>query len=84
AICAAPAVVLAPLGLLAGRSFTCYPGMERQVSGAKWSGDRVVTDGNLITSRGAGTAGEFAAALIGKLLSPAEGKKVAESVLLAS
>jgi 4-methyl-5(b-hydroxyethyl)-thiazole monophosphate biosynthesis len=58
--------------------------MERQVSGAKWSGDRVVTDGNLITSRGAGTAGEFAAALIGKLLSPAEGKKVAESVLLAS
>jgi 4-methyl-5(b-hydroxyethyl)-thiazole monophosphate biosynthesis len=82
AICAAPAVVLAPLGLLAGRNFTCYPGMEKQVSGAKWSGDRVVCDGNIITSRGAGTAGEFAVALIDRLLSPAEGKKVAESVLL--
>jgi 4-methyl-5(b-hydroxyethyl)-thiazole monophosphate biosynthesis len=83
AICASPAVVLAPLGLLAGRNFTCFPGMEKQVSGAKWSGDRVVTDGNLITSRGAGTAGEFAVAIIGKLLSPEEGKKVAEAVLLA-
>jgi 4-methyl-5(b-hydroxyethyl)-thiazole monophosphate biosynthesis len=82
AICASPAVVLAPLGLLAGRRFTCFPGMEKQVSGARWSGDRVVADGNLVTSRGAGTAGEFAVAVIGKLLSPAEGKKVADAVLL--
>ena len=82
AICASPAVVLAPLGLLAGRNFTCFPGMEKQVSGAKWSGDLVVTDGNLITSRGPGTAGEFAVTIIGKLLSPAEGKKVADAVLL--
>jgi 4-methyl-5(b-hydroxyethyl)-thiazole monophosphate biosynthesis len=82
AICASPAVVLAPLGLLAGRRFTCFPGMEKQVPGAQWSGDRVVSDGNLVTSRGAGTAGEFAVAIIGKLLSPAEGKKVADAVLL--
>jgi 4-methyl-5(b-hydroxyethyl)-thiazole monophosphate biosynthesis len=82
AICASPAVVLAPLGLLAGRCFTCFPGMEDRVPGAKWSGDRVVTNGNLVTSRGAGTAGEFAVAIIGKLLSPAEGKKVADTVLL--
>jgi 4-methyl-5(b-hydroxyethyl)-thiazole monophosphate biosynthesis len=82
AICAAPAVVLAPLGLLKGRRFTCYPGMEERVSGAQWTADRVVIDGSLITSRGAGTAGEFAAAIIGKLVSGAEAEKVAGSVLL--
>ncbi|WP_010260200.1 DJ-1 family glyoxalase III [Treponema primitia] len=83
AICAAPAVVLAPLGLLKGREFTCYPGMEEKVSGAAWKADRVVIDGTLITSRGAGTAGEFAVAIIEKLVSPVEAEKIAKSVLLA-
>jgi 4-methyl-5(b-hydroxyethyl)-thiazole monophosphate biosynthesis len=82
AICAAPAVVLYPLGLLEGRRFTCYPGLEHDVSGAEWSKDNVVVDGNLITSRGAGTAGLFAIAVIEKLLSKTEAKKVAEAVLL--
>jgi 4-methyl-5(b-hydroxyethyl)-thiazole monophosphate biosynthesis len=82
AICASPAVVLAPLGLLEGRKFTCYPGMEKTVSGALWSGDRVVVDGNIITSRGAGTAGAFAAAIIGKLVSEEAAEKLAKSVLL--
>jgi 4-methyl-5(b-hydroxyethyl)-thiazole monophosphate biosynthesis len=52
------------------------------VSGAAWSADRVVVDGNIITSRGAGTAGEFAVAIIGKLVSEAEAEKVAGAVLL--
>lgn len=82
AICASPAVVLAPLGLLRGRRFTCYPGMEDRVDGAHWSADGVVTDGNIITSRGAGTAGRFAAAIIGRVLSQEEADKVAGSVLL--
>jgi 4-methyl-5(b-hydroxyethyl)-thiazole monophosphate biosynthesis len=82
AICAAPAVVLAPLGLLKGRNFTCFPGMEERVSGASWKEDRVVIDGKLVTSRGAGTAGEFAVAVIGELLGAAEGEKVAKAVLL--
>jgi 4-methyl-5(b-hydroxyethyl)-thiazole monophosphate biosynthesis len=82
AICAAPAVVLAPLGLLQGRSFTCFPGMEGRVSGAFRKEDRVVIDGNFVTSRGAGTAGEFAVAVIGELLGAAEGEKVAKAVLL--
>jgi 4-methyl-5(b-hydroxyethyl)-thiazole monophosphate biosynthesis len=82
AICAAPAVVLAPLGLLSGRRFTCFPGMEEQVSGAKWSEDRVVVDGNIITSRAAGTAGEWARAIIGRLAGNAAADKVAASVLL--
>ncbi|MDR2080077.1 MAG: DJ-1/PfpI family protein [Treponema sp.] len=82
AICAAPAVVLSPLGLLKGRNFTCFPGMEKTVTGAFWTEMRVVIDGQLITSRGAGTAGEFAVAIIGKLISKAEGEKIAKAVLL--
>ncbi|MDR3145474.1 MAG: DJ-1/PfpI family protein [Treponema sp.] len=82
AICASPAVVLAPLGLLSGRRFTCFPGMEEQVSGAKWSEDRVVSDGNIITSRAAGTAGEWACAIIRRLAGDAAADKVAAAVLL--
>jgi 4-methyl-5(b-hydroxyethyl)-thiazole monophosphate biosynthesis len=82
AICASPAVVLAPLGLLAGKKFTCYPGMEAKVTGGIWLDERVVRDGNIITSRGAGTAGEFAVAIISTLLDETASKKIAEAVLL--
>jgi 4-methyl-5(b-hydroxyethyl)-thiazole monophosphate biosynthesis len=82
AICASPALVLGPLGLLEGRRFTCYPGMEQQVKGAHWAEDPVVVDGNIITSRGAGTAGLWAAAVIDALLGPGAGEKIARSVLL--
>jgi len=87
AICAAPARVLSPLGLLKGRNFTCFPGEEEKVIspssasfGAQWKEDRVVVDGSLITSRGAGTAGEFACAIVEKLTG--EGEKLAGRVLL--
>jgi 4-methyl-5(b-hydroxyethyl)-thiazole monophosphate biosynthesis len=83
AICAAPALVLFPLGLLSGKNFTCFPGMESQVTGAEWAGGKVVVDNNIITSRGAGTAGNFAVAIIGKLVSEEAGEKIAASVLLA-
>jgi 4-methyl-5(b-hydroxyethyl)-thiazole monophosphate biosynthesis len=84
AICASPALVLAPLGLLEGRRFTCYPGMEQGLEGAgPWSEGRVVTDGNFITSRGAGTAAAFAIAIIGRLAGEAAGTQVARSVLLS-
>ena len=87
AICASPARVLAPLGLLAGKNFTCYPGEEKNIAAsvlaaASLKTDRVVEDGNLITSRGAGTAAEFACAIIEKLSGGGEGKKLAERVLL--
>jgi len=82
AICASPAVVLHPLGLISGKKFTCYPGMEEKVTGAEWLDSRVVVDGNIITSRSAGTAGEFAVAIIEKLIDEAAGKKIADTVLL--
>jgi 4-methyl-5(b-hydroxyethyl)-thiazole monophosphate biosynthesis len=76
AICAAPAVVLAPKGILAGKRFTCFPGMEKAVSGAVWVEEKVVVDGSLITSRGAGTAAFFALAVIEYLL----GRETAENI----
>ena len=82
AICASPAAVLAPLGLLSGKKFTCHPGLEKMVQNAHWSHNRVVADANIITSRAAGTAGEFAVAIISRLLHEAEGRSIAEKVLL--
>ncbi|MDR2398723.1 MAG: DJ-1/PfpI family protein [Spirochaetaceae bacterium] len=83
AICASPGVVLFPLGLLQGRRFTCYPGVEASVSGATWVEAPVVRDGNLITSRGAGTAGFWAKELIAYLTDPATAQNIAASVLLS-
>jgi 4-methyl-5(b-hydroxyethyl)-thiazole monophosphate biosynthesis len=82
AICASPVVVLAPLGLLSGKRFTCYPGMEEKATDGTWSDERVVIDGNIITSRAAGTAGEFSIAIIAALLGKDEGMKIANSVLV--
>lgn len=82
AICASPAVVLAPLGLLKGKRFTCYPGMEGRVSDGNWLGERAVSDGSLITSRGPGTAADFALALITQLAGPEAAKKLAKDALL--
>ncbi|MDR2792580.1 MAG: DJ-1/PfpI family protein [Treponema sp.] len=82
AICAAPAVVLYPLGLLAGRRFTCYPGLEEAVTGAQWAKDDAVISGNIITSRGAGTAGTWAVAIICRLLGEDAAGKTAAAVLI--
>ena len=63
AICAAP-IVLNRAGLLEGRKFTCFPGVEEQIASGEHQTDLVVVDGNIITSRGAGTALAFAYALV--------------------
>ncbi len=83
AICAAPVVVLhEACGILAGRRFTCFPGLEGKAAGATFSPDRVVADGNLITSRAAGCSGEFSYAIINHLLGEEAADKLAETVLL--
>ena len=83
AICAAPAVVLhGALGILRGRRFTGYPGTEKDVSGATFSAERVVVDGNLITARAAGCAGEFSQALVSALVGEPAAADLAIKVLL--
>ena len=54
AVCAAPSVY-GNLGILNGKKATCYPGFEGELKGATVVADRVVTDGNITTSRGMGT-----------------------------
>jgi protein deglycase len=81
AICAAPAVVLSEAGVLDGRKFTCYPGFEKRTSTGTFVEDRVCTDGNLITARGAGVAAEFSIAVIGYLLGTARAEELYTSTL---
>ena len=65
AICAASAIVLAPLGILDNKTATCYPGMETNFnSKTTYKEDGVVIDGNIITSKGPATAMEFAFTLV--------------------
>lgn len=66
AICAAP-MVLAKAGLLQGKRATGYPGVLEGL-GLKPTGEAVSRDGKIITSRGPGTAMDFALALIDALL----------------
>jgi 4-methyl-5(b-hydroxyethyl)-thiazole monophosphate biosynthesis len=68
AICAAP-LVLARAGLLRGRRVTAFPGVleKETVAGMQLTGEDVVIDGQIITSRGPGTAMDFALVLIERL-----------------
>lgn len=63
AICAAPSV-LGQAGLLEGKKATCHPGFEDKLTGATFLEDAVVRDGNIITSRGMGTAIPFALEIV--------------------
>lgn len=63
AICAAP-TVFSSLGLLEGKRAICYPGMEDGLTGAVITVEPVVVDGNIITSRGMGTAIDFGLAIL--------------------
>lgn len=82
AICAAP-TILAELGLLEGRHATCYP--DRQPTlverGAIVDEGNVVIDGNLTTSRGMGTAIDFALAIIAQAKGQDEADRLARAIV---
>ncbi len=82
AICAAPKV-LANAGLLKGKMATCYPGFldDPELSGITLSDEAVVRDGKIITSRGPGTAMDFALELI-EVLSGRETRDTVEAALV--
>jgi len=84
AICAAPKV-LANVGVLDGKTVTSYPGFldEPGLSGITLSDEAVVRDGKVITSRGPGTAMDFALELI-EVLSGKETRNTVETALVRS
>ncbi len=81
AICAAPSV-LAGLGLLNGRKAACHPSVEAKLAdgGAELSFEPVAVDGPFITSRGMGTAIDFALALVSRCLGAAEARRIADAI----
>jgi 4-methyl-5(b-hydroxyethyl)-thiazole monophosphate biosynthesis len=63
AMCAAP-FVLKKAGVL-GESYTCYPGAKDEIAHPGYREDmKVVTDGNVMTSQGPGTAVCFGLAIV--------------------
>ncbi len=79
-ICAGP-VVLEKAGVITGRTVTCFPGMEDELQTAIFSPERVVQDGNIITSRGPGTALDFALKLAEAWVSPDVARKLREEMV---
>ena len=82
AICGAPSL-LGHKGIVSGKTATIYPGMERELTGAKAVKDKAVTDGNVITSRGAGTAIDFALEIVKYYKGASAAKDVAEKIVFA-
>lgn len=75
AICAAPSI-LGHKNLLNEKEATCFPGFEEALAGATLSNEYVVTDGNIITARGAGVSIDFGLEIVKHL----KGEEVAQNV----
>jgi len=81
AICAAPAVVLQSKGMTAGKKATCYPAPAFQDAIEDYQTDAVVVDGNLVTSRGPGTALQFSLKLVGLICGPEKEEEISKQML---
>ena len=79
AICAAPSV-LGHKGLLDGKEAIAFPGFEKDLIGATVSEKYVVTDGNIITARGAGVAVDFGLAIVAALKDRATAEKIRAAI----
>ena len=75
AICAAPSI-LGHKGILSGKEATCFPGFEEALDGAELSDSYVITDGNIITARGAGVCIDFGLEIVKYI----KGKELADEI----
>lgn len=78
AICAAP-VVLAAAGVLDDKIACVYPGLESQIP--KVRDAKVIVSGNIVTSKGPGTAIEFALMLVERSIGKKESMKIREKLI---
>lgn len=81
AICAGP-LVLHDAGLLEGCDVTSYPTLAGKFSNVNYKNNSVVTDGNIITSRGPGTAFEFALTIAATLINQNHAEEVRSTLCL--
>ncbi len=79
AICAAP-LLLHDAGLLEGRTFTSHFSTKDELPTS--TGSKIENDGNLLTSRGAGTAVDFGLALVDILRGRSVADEVASSIMV--
>ncbi|KAL3508752.1 hypothetical protein ACH5RR_028153 [Cinchona calisaya] len=85
AICAAPAVALGPWGLLKGKKATCYPPFMEQLSSTASASESIIEqDGKVVTSRGPGTAMEYAVALVEQLFGKEKADEVSGPLVMRS
>jgi 4-methyl-5(b-hydroxyethyl)-thiazole monophosphate biosynthesis len=80
AICAAPSI-FGHMGLLTGRDACIYPGMEAELKGANVVYDKVTKAGNIITSRGMGTAIPFGLEIVASLIDKETADKLGKTVV---
>ena len=83
AMCAAPVVVLARNGMLDGKRATAHPAFANELRDRTSVDARVVVDGRVITSRGPGTAIEFALAIVSALYGVEKAREVAKPMVTA-
>lgn len=79
AICAAPSI-LGGYGFLSGKNATCFPGFEDKLTGARLEASAAVTDGNIITAKGAGCANQFAFEIIKALCGAEKAEEISSCV----
>ncbi len=81
AMCAAP-YVLKKAGVL-GNDYTCYPGAKEEINHPGYRDDsKVVIDGNVMTSKGPGTAVCFGLAIVERLIDKQTMQTVKNGMLL--
>ncbi|MCL2387961.1 MAG: DJ-1/PfpI family protein [Defluviitaleaceae bacterium] len=80
AICGAP-TILGDMGILANKTAVCYPALESELKAAKIGSTPTVTDGNIITSKAAGTTIDFALEIVRNIKGGTEAAKVSESII---
>ncbi|MCP4024489.1 MAG: DJ-1 family protein [Desulfobacteraceae bacterium] len=83
AICASPALVLHHHGLVRPGCVTCHPAFVDQIDNGNIVEEKVVVDGNCVTSRGAGTAVHFALKLVELMYSKETAAEVAGSLAIS-
>lgn len=81
AICASPAVVLAPLGILDGKEATCYPGFENQMTKAIHRDAPVIALDRIITGNGPAAAMRFALAIVANSMGEGVAQEVGSGML---